>query len=93
MKNILIVKLCGGGAYHIRTKKSLKLNLERIAEKLNNTNFNIKITTPHILLLTFNSKELTIYKNGKILVKNADNEEEAIKMANELYEVFYQTPL
>ncbi len=65
-------------------KKKTELDLSKIAEKLRQKEVLVDIETPYVLILKFKGKNISLFKSGKIIVKETPEEKEAQKIAEEL---------
>jgi adenylyltransferase/sulfurtransferase len=78
-----LVWLCGRNTVNVNPEKSLKLNLNQIYEKIRQ---NSKIQIKSQLAIIFNYKhfEITLFNNGRMLIKNTKNEKEALTVYKEI---------
>jgi len=67
-------------------KKKKSLNLEETAKKLRAKEVIVDIETPYVLILKFKGKNISLFKSGKIIVKETPEEKEGRKIAKELIE-------
>ena len=68
-ENFLTVQPCKNrAAWEARPKKPLKLNLPALASHLTETEYQIVVDTPHILIVEKNAIQFTIYPSGRILL-------------------------
>lgn len=67
-------------------KKKQQLNLEGTAQKLREKDVVVDIETPYVLILKFKGKNVSLFKSGKIIVKETPEEKTAKKIAEELME-------
>jgi ArsR family metal-binding transcriptional regulator len=81
-----VSKLCSSRTgYDFLPKQQLTLNLEDIAAFLRKeTTFHVEAETPQVLLLEIDSVSTSLFKSGKILVKDIKEEAEAKKIAEKL---------
>ncbi len=77
----MIIKKCETkGAYEAIPDKSIILNLDKVSKNFKTTNI-----LPMLLMLEIEGHIVTCYKNGKLLIRDCDTEEEAEKIANMVY--------
>lgn len=82
---LLIVKPCTSGkAFDVRPAKRLSLDLSDVSAALKEP-FDVRVSTPHVLFIACDSLEITLYKTGRLLVKNAKTAQDAEKAASMLY--------
>ncbi len=76
-------RICSGRTgYEFLPQNSTQLNLEELSKKLNKKGVFVEIETPDMLLIDFKGNDISIFKTGKILIKNIASEAEAKKIAN-----------
>lgn len=81
----MIVRLCGsGGAYEAFPERSVKLDLKDVARS-----FKVVIQTP-ILLIVKDTFEVSIFKNGRLLIKNCSSLEKAEEQASKVYKKLFE---
>lgn len=68
-------------AFELLPKKKEFLDLEKMAELLRGKKVEIEVQTPFLLVVNFNNRGASIFKSGKIIVKDCENETEARKTA------------
>ena len=71
-------------AYEFVPKKENKLNLEKIVEKLRKNEVFIELDTPYLLMLKIGGKNVSLFKSGKIIVKETKDKKMAKKIAETL---------
>jgi TATA-box binding protein (TBP) (component of TFIID and TFIIIB) len=71
-------------AFEFLPKKKDSLDLEKIAAALRQKGVEIEVQTPFVLVVNFNHQGASIFKSGKIIMKDCQNEEEARKTAESL---------
>ncbi|MBS3167891.1 HesA/MoeB/ThiF family protein [Candidatus Woesearchaeota archaeon] len=69
------------GALEVIPEKSIQLKLNKLKD-----NYEIISELPILAILKINSYQTTVYKNGKILVRDCSSEEEVKKIAEKIYE-------
>jgi TATA-box binding protein (TBP) (component of TFIID and TFIIIB) len=71
-------------AFEFLPKKKDSLDLEKIAERLAKNGVEIEVQTPFLLVISLNNRGASIFRSGKIIVKECENEPEARKTAEML---------
>lgn len=71
-------------AFEFLPKKPAKLDLAETAKKLKNSQIEIVLETPVFLALRLEGKNISIFKSGKIMVKETRKEDEARAAAEKL---------
>lgn len=86
------MKLCSDrAAFEARLKRKLTLDMNRVEERLKLSNrHQITLFTPHIIFLRTGSAEITLSKNGQMLIKRVQNEAEAAQLAREILQVILE---
>ncbi len=67
-------------------KKKKTLDLSKIAQKLREKEVLVDIETPYVLILKFKGKNISLFKSGKIIVKETPEEKEGKEIAKALME-------
>ncbi|MEM3622493.1 MAG: HesA/MoeB/ThiF family protein [Candidatus Bathyarchaeia archaeon] len=78
-----LVWLCGRNTVNVNPEKPLKLNLSEIYEKIKQ-NFKIRIKSQLAIIFNYKSLEISLFTNGRMLIKNVKNEKEALKIYKEI---------
>lgn len=68
-------------AFEFLPKKKESLELGKIADALKRNDLELEVETPFMLIVLLNKKQITVFKSGKILVKETETEQEARKTA------------
>ena len=77
-------KLCGSGnSYEFIPKIKQKLELESVAKKLVKDAL-IEAETSFVIMMTYNDAKISLFKSGKIIVKNITDAESAKKIAKKI---------
>lgn len=83
---MLIAKPCTSmKAINITPEERLDLDLEDVCECLSRKGYQIKRVT-RFLALVKKDYDISIFPSGKIIVKDTNDKEEALKIALEIYE-------
>jgi len=67
-------------------KKKKTMDLIKVAEKLREKEVLVDIETPYVLILKFKGKNISLFKSGKIIVKETPEEKEGKEIAKALME-------
>ena len=77
-------KLCGSGnSYEFVPKSKQNLNLESVAKKISEDAL-IEAETPFVLMMKYNDAKISLFRSGKIIVKNITDSETAKKIAKKI---------
>ncbi|AIF68695.1 hypothetical protein PAP_01265 [Palaeococcus pacificus DY20341] len=83
---MLIAKPCTSmKAINITPEEKLDVDLEELCECLAEKGYQIKRVT-RFLALVKKTYDISLFPSGKIIVKDTDDAEEALKIAQEIYE-------
>ncbi|HIH73251.1 MAG: Uncharacterized protein XD43_0005 [Thermococcales archaeon 44_46] len=83
---MLVAKPCTTmKAINITPREKFDLDLEEVCECLAEKGYQIKRVTKFLALVR-KTYDISIFPSGKIIVKETDNKEEALKIAQEIYE-------
>ena len=78
-------KLCRGkSAYEFVPKEKQKFDLSQLAGKLRGAGVEIEVESPYILIVKISGTQASVFKSGKLIVKNTDEEEKAREIAERL---------
>lgn len=76
--------LCGRDTINVNPSEKLSLNLEEAREKVS-TSYKILVQSPMVLVFTFkNNVEVSLFRQGRMLLKNISSEDEALKVYSEV---------
>ncbi|MEK6972811.1 MAG: hypothetical protein AABW72_02115 [archaeon] len=77
-----ISKLCrGGDSFEFLPKTKVSLNLAELSKKLSENGFGIKAETKLVILVNYSGTNISIFQDGKILVKEVKEESKARELA------------
>jgi len=89
LKIPFVVKLCSDkAAFEVRIQRKISFNmadLERLLKSMKDSE--IIVNTPHILIFRSKEAEVTLSRNGRMLIKKVRNEKEATTVASEVLRV------
>jgi len=75
--------LCGRNTVNINPEKPLKLNLNKTYESIKQ-HFKVRIKSSLALIFEYKSFEISLFNDGRMLIKNVKNEEAALKVYKEI---------
>lgn len=84
LKDFAILPCKSRLAFEFIPKKNESLQLERIAEQLKKNGIEVEISTPFLLMLRVKGIGVSVFKSGKIIVKDCNIETDARGIAQEL---------
>jgi len=87
----LIVKLCSDkAAFEARTSKRLTLNMGEVKRTLEQSKqHSIILDTPHVIILKSGRAEITLSRDGRMLIKRVSSDTEATQVATEMINVLF----
>ncbi|MEM2971170.1 MAG: HesA/MoeB/ThiF family protein [Candidatus Bathyarchaeia archaeon] len=84
-KHEKLVWLCGRNTVNINPEKPLKINLNELYEKIKQ-HFNTRIKSQFAIIFNYKNLEISIFKGGRMLIKNVKDEKTALKVYKEIME-------
>lgn len=89
MKIPFIIKLCSDkAAFEVRVQRKIFFNLAKVEQLLKSMKENeILVDTPHILIFRSKGAEVTLSRNGRMLIKKVQDEKEATAVASEILRI------
>jgi hypothetical protein len=83
------VKLCSDrAAFEARTTKKVLLNMNEAEKRLRSSKqHQIVLCTPHLMILRTGTTETTLSRDGRLLIKKVQSEEEATRLAQEILQL------
>ncbi len=81
----LLVKLCSDKAsFEARAQKRLSLNMDKAKGNLEGSeNHKIVVHTPHMIIFRTGKAEITLSKDGRMLIRKVADEREATRLAHQ----------
>ena len=80
-----VSQICSGKTgYEFLPRQRKQYDLEKTAKKLSSSDFKVEAQTPQILMAIFGETEITIFKRGKIMIKEIEDEKKATEIAQRL---------
>lgn len=89
LKIPFVVKLCSDkAAFEVRIQRKISFNMADLERLLRSIEENeIIVNTPHILIFRSKGAEVTLSRNGRMLIKKVLDEKEARAVAREVLRV------
>lgn len=84
-KHEKLVWLCGRNTVNVNPEKPLKISFDQLYETVKK-HFKIRIKSQLAIIFNYKNFEITIFKSGRMLIKNVKNEENALKIYKEIME-------
>ncbi len=75
--------LCGSDTANVNPEKPLSLDLEKLTKTISR-NHKVLLTTPMVIVFDFNGHEVSLFRKGRMLIKNVRDEEEALPISMEI---------
>jgi adenylyltransferase/sulfurtransferase len=79
--------LCGSDTANVNPEKTLSLDLEKLTRTLTR-NYKILLATPMVIVFDFHGHEISLFRKGRMLIKNVQDEREAISVSIEVAKLF-----
>lgn len=81
----MILKVCGVGAYEAKLERKVSLDLSKITKELERK-YKIVVKTPYIVILNVNSIEVSVFTDGKLIIKRVESKNQAKGIAKSVYD-------
>ncbi len=78
-----LVRLCGQETVNINPEKTLKLNLDEVYETVKQR-FKVRVKSHLALIFNYENLEVSLFNGGRMLIKNVQNENAALKAYREI---------
>jgi adenylyltransferase/sulfurtransferase len=78
-----LVWLCGGKTANVNPEKTLKMDLNKVYESIKR-HYRVKIKSSLAIIFDYKNYEISLFNGGRMLIKNVDNEELALKVYREV---------
>lgn len=83
-----VVKPCAAGDYYkVTPDEEMKLNLREVTPLLKDAGYRLGLVSGVMITFVGKSKEFSLFPNGKMMIKGVKNVEEALKVAEEIYDL------
>jgi len=83
------VKLCSDkAAFEVRIHRKVFLNMDKVRRLFEaRYDFEIVVSTPHMIILRSGRAETTLGRDGRMLIKRVSNESEATQVAHKMLQI------
>jgi molybdopterin/thiamine biosynthesis adenylyltransferase len=71
--------LCGSNTANVNPEKPLSLDLEQLSKTISLAH-KLLLVTPMVIVFDFRGHEVSLFRKGRMLIKNVQNEEEAVEI-------------
>ena len=78
-----LVWLCGRNTANINPERPLKMKLDEVYESVRR-HFKVRIKSQFAIIFNHKDFEISLFNGGRMLIKNVDDEESALKVYNEI---------
>lgn len=85
-----LVWLCGLDTANINPERPLRLNLNEIFETLK-SHFTVAVKSNLVIVFNYKNHQISLFNNGRMLIKNVDNEKAALKTYREILQTLNLT--
>lgn len=75
--------LCGSNTANVNPEKPLFLELEELARTIGRDH-RVLLTTPMVVVFDFKGHEISLFRKGRMLIKNVRDEKEAVVVSSEV---------
>ncbi|UCE28653.1 MAG: hypothetical protein JSV85_05085 [Candidatus Bathyarchaeota archaeon] len=84
-----VVELCSDkAAFEVKIRRKISFDMAELERLLRFAKGNdIMVDTPHILIFRNHGAEITLSKNGRMLIKKVRNEKEAMAVARKVLDI------
>ncbi|MGA2783993.1 MAG: HesA/MoeB/ThiF family protein [Candidatus Bathyarchaeia archaeon] len=79
--------LCGADTVNVNPERPLTLDLNSVSQLLAKS-CKILLTTPMVLVVDYDGHEISIFRKGRILIKNVESEQDALRVYREIKKIF-----
>ncbi len=83
--------LCGQETANINPDKPLKLNLAQVYEVVQQLSLHVHVKSNLALMFDYKGLEVSLFGNGRMLIKNVKNENEALQAYKEIAAILHLT--
>lgn len=71
--------LCGSNTANVNPESPLSLDLESLSQRIAQSH-RIHLTTPMVIVFDFSGHEVSLFRKGRMLIKNVETENEALEV-------------
>ncbi len=84
--NDFVSKPCrSSDSFQFVPSEKVSLNLNELVKNFEDEGFFIEFNSSFLISMKISGKRVSLFKSGKVLVKDSDNEEETRKIAEKIY--------
>ncbi|MCW4017967.1 MAG: HesA/MoeB/ThiF family protein [Candidatus Bathyarchaeota archaeon] len=87
-----LVWLCGQDTANVNPEEPLNLNLVEVCELVQQRGLHVRVKSRLALKFDFKAMEVSVFKDGRMLIKNVPNEKEALVAYREILRTLKLTP-
>ena len=78
--------LCGSNTANVNPEAPLSLDLPRIASTIRRKH-NVLLTTPMVIVVDYMGHEVSLFRKGRMLIKNVKDEAEALEISRRIFDI------
>ena len=78
--------LCGSNTANVNPETPLSLDLPKIANSISR-NHTLLLTTPMVIVFDYMGHEVSLFRKGRMLIKNVKDEAEALTISRSIYDI------
>ncbi len=78
--------LCGSDTANVNPERPLALDLEDLTTTISHAH-NVLLTTPMVIVFDFNGHEVSLFRKGRMLIKNVRDEKEALSISESIAKI------
>jgi molybdopterin/thiamine biosynthesis adenylyltransferase len=79
-----LVWLCGQNTANINPEKTLKLDLDKVYQMIQNLGLKVRVRSRLALMFDYKGLEVSLFNGGRMLIKNVPDEDAALKAYREI---------
>jgi adenylyltransferase/sulfurtransferase len=78
--------LCGSNTANVNPQKPLSLDLSTISDSIGRR-YRLLLTTPMVIVFDYADHEVSLFRKGRMLIKNVQDEAEALEISRKVFEI------
>ncbi|MCS7367003.1 MAG: HesA/MoeB/ThiF family protein [archaeon YNP-WB-062] len=82
--------ICGRGVINVNPTKPIKIDLKKLKEEISKKN-KVKIVTGIMIAIEYEGKDVSIFQNGRMIIRGVKSEDEAINIYNKILNEIIET--
>ncbi len=82
--------LCGSDTANVNPVNPMSLNLQALSESISREH-KVLLTTPMVVVFQFNGHEVSLFRKGRMLIKNVHDEKEALSVSESIAKMISAT--